>query len=124
MNILIVEDELLIAKVYSIHLKQAGHTVCGTFTNEKDTLNYLSTHDDLDLIIMDVQLKGGGDGVALTLKIHETKKIPVIFTTGNPLSRIAEQTNQLSNVKLLIKPVDPNVLLKMVSEMKDEGRRS
>lgn len=116
MKVLIVEDELLIAKVYSIHLTRAGHQVLATVTNPTDAWQKLNELKP-DIVLLDVQLKGGADGISFARSMREKCQCPIIFTTGNSYSRTLEATSDIANCAVLTKPVEVDVLMRKMTEM-------
>ena len=104
MKILIVEDELLIAHASKSHLEGQGFTVIGMATDEKGFKDSLSK--DPDVILMDVTLKNGGNGIDLVNKLRESGDFtPVIFTTGNSRSKTLEEIEDIEKSCLVSKPV-------------------
>lgn len=79
-TILIIDDDFLIRETLTDYLRDAGFEVesgpDGVFLN-----NYLS-HSAPSLILLDLQLPGGPDGLSLARGIKETSDIPIIMLTG------------------------------------------
>lgn len=115
-RILIVEDELLIAKVYALHLEKAGHQILGMATDHNSTLNLLQKADP-DLFLLDIQLKKKECGIELAHKIRKLSNKPIIFTTGNSTGKTLEETEKIENCLFMIKPIDVNLLIKKIEEI-------
>ncbi len=81
-RILVIEDEPLIAMGLKLVLENMGCTVPAVVDNEADAVT-VAQGQDFDLILADVRLKGGGDGVTAVRRILECRQIPVLFVTGN-----------------------------------------
>jgi len=81
-NILIVEDEMIIAADLSMQLTQIGYNVIGIQTRAEDAINTL-TNNRPDLILMDINLAGEMDGIEAAKHILEHHGVPVIFLTSN-----------------------------------------
>jgi PAS domain S-box-containing protein len=80
-RILVVEDELIIAKGIEKRLKVLGYAVTDTVpTGEEAVEQALETLPDL--ILMDINLQGGMDGVTAAEQIRSRVDIPVIFLTA------------------------------------------
>ncbi len=80
-NIMIVEDEAIIAKEIKISLEDMGYTVISVVASgeqaiEKADQNYT------DLILMDIRLKGRMDGIEAAERIRSRLGIPVVFLTA------------------------------------------
>lgn len=105
LKILIVEDELLIAKPLKILLEELGYVVTGVCNNAKSALEEIAQNTP-DLALLDIQLKGEETGIWLADKINTTFHFPYIFLTSfNDTETIAEAT-ETSPYGYLIKPVE------------------
>jgi CheY-like chemotaxis protein len=101
---LIVDDQALIAELWSILLEEMGVEVCGAAATALEAIAMARRHRP-KVIIMDVRLRGELDGVDAAIAIHESLQSKVIFITGSrepaTMARI-----QLDNpVAVLFKPV-------------------
>jgi len=81
-NILIVEDEPIIAADLEDRLTEMGFGIAGLCSNGEQALELVQRQAP-DLILMDIQLDGPLDGIETTKKILENHAIPVIFLTSN-----------------------------------------
>ncbi|MRR05435.1 MAG: PAS domain S-box protein [Deltaproteobacteria bacterium] len=80
-RILVVEDELIIAKGIEKRLKLLGYAVADTVASgEEAVAKALETLPDL--ILMDINLQGGMDGITAADQIRSQVDIPVIFLTA------------------------------------------
>ncbi len=80
-KILVVEDELIIAKGIEKRLMALGYAVAGTVASGEEALaKVLETSPDL--IVMDIHLQGDMDGVETAEKIRSIADIPVIYLTA------------------------------------------
>ena len=59
---LLVEDEAIIAMMVSLELKNAGEEVVKTAATAEESVEYVRNHA-IDVILMDIMLKGEVDGV-------------------------------------------------------------
>lgn len=80
-NILIVEDEPLVAFDNELHVAAAGYRVVATVDNEADAIAALAAHD-VQLVLADVKLANGGSGTQVA-RIAHGKGIAVLFVTGS-----------------------------------------
>lgn len=80
-KILIVEDELLLAKNLSRKLKKLGYTVLEIVSSGNVAIQRAAEIQP-DLILMDIVIKGDMDGIEAAAQIHEQLDIPVIYTTA------------------------------------------
>ena len=80
-NILIVEDESIVAKDIQTSLKKLGYNVVGTCSSGTDAINAAEEHKP-DMVLMDIMLKGDMSGIEAANKIKELLNIPVIYLTA------------------------------------------
>jgi len=81
-RILIIEDELLVARDLENLLRRLGHVPIGPASNGSDAIR-LAREEKPDLILMDIRLDGPIDGVQAAIEIVRSHNIPVIYITAN-----------------------------------------
>lgn len=81
-RILIVEDELIIAKGIQMRLQSMGYSVIDAVPSGEEAVLKAAT-DLPDLILMDINLQGDMDGVEAAEKIRSLFDIPVIYLTAH-----------------------------------------
>ncbi|MCD8538581.1 MAG: response regulator [Leadbetterella sp.] len=82
MNILIIEDELLIANDLKNTLTVAGHQVMDIARTLEQAV--ISVKKQVpDLVLLDIILEGSADGVVIAREILEMYRIPIIVLTSN-----------------------------------------
>jgi PAS domain S-box-containing protein len=80
-KILVVEDEVIVARTIASQLTQLGYRVIGTASSGKVAIaKALETKPEL--VLMDIILKGEMDGIDTAIYIRENLGIPVIFLTA------------------------------------------
>ena len=80
-NILVVEDESIVAKDIEHSLKKLGYNVVG-MASTGDRAIELSSETTPDLVLMDIMLKGDMSGIEAAQRIRENQQIPVIYLTA------------------------------------------
>ena len=80
-NILIVEDESIVAKDIAQSLKKLGYNVIETASSGEAAV-IIAEEKKPDLVLMDIMLKGEMSGIDAANIIHEKSNIPVIFLTA------------------------------------------
>jgi CheY-like chemotaxis protein len=80
-SILIVEDEVITAMEIERCLKNLGHKVRGIVSSGEKAVKKIS-ENGINLILMDIKLKGKIDGIEATERIHSISPVPVIFLTA------------------------------------------
>ena len=81
-QILIVEDEMIIAANISLQLTHLGYEVIGIIPRAEEVLPLIREHQP-DILLLDINLKGDLDGIELAHLILTEYKIPIIFLTAN-----------------------------------------
>ncbi len=102
-NILIVEDEALIALSIERRLRNLGHQVCGMTASGEEALTLAGTLRP-DLILMDINLGGAMDGIQAAGLIREIYDIPVVYLTAHAGDHILERAKTTHPYGFLLKP--------------------
>ena len=102
-NILIVEDELLIAKNTARKLQKFGYTVAKIVSTGRSAIDFV-TQSKPDLILMDIAIKGEIDGIKTASKIKNIADIPIIFVTAYANDETLDRAAETGCYGYLIKP--------------------
>lgn len=81
-NILIVEDEWVIALDIKRRLNKLGYGITGIAKNAETALHLAQTSRP-DLVLMDIHLQGAIDGTQIAIKMREQFHLPVVFLTAH-----------------------------------------
>ncbi len=82
-NILIVEDESIVAMEIESYIKKLGYSVVDTCSNAEDALKAVE-QNTVDIIMMDIHLKGELDGVETAVRIKQSHPhIEILFLTAH-----------------------------------------
>ncbi|HEY9643038.1 MAG TPA: ATP-binding protein [Coleofasciculaceae cyanobacterium] len=82
LNILIVEDEWVIALDIKRHLNKLGYGVAGTANCAEKALELVDkTHPDL--VLMDIYLQGEKNGIEVAECIRQQMNVPIVFLTAH-----------------------------------------
>ena len=81
-QVLVVDDEFLIAQGLRMQVEEMGMAVCGTAATADSAVALAQLHRPA-IVLMDVRLAGDKDGVEAALTIHDTVGSKVIFITGS-----------------------------------------
>jgi DNA-binding response OmpR family regulator len=87
MNILIVEDEVLLALELECELEATGHNVVGHAMSSAQAIS-IADNTRPDLVFLDIHLLDGPTGVDVGRHLAR-RQIPFVFVTGN-LKRIPD----------------------------------
>lgn len=102
-NILLVEDELIIAEDMTNILEKIGYNVIGVAIDFDEAIEILQS-DKPDLILLDINLSGKRDGIELAQEINKRFSIPFIFTTSYTDATTLERAKLVNPVNYLVKP--------------------
>ena len=102
-RILIVEDEIVVARDIQLQLVEMGYEVVGHTTRGEDAIS-LTGQLRPDLVLMDIQLAGDMDGVAAAQAIRDQYCVPVIFLTAFAADEILERAKMAEPYGYILKP--------------------
>lgn len=108
-QILIVEDEFIIAMLIEKQIRKLGYMLAGKVTSGESAIEVVKS-GNVDLILMDIKINGQIDGIETMQQIGILAKIPVIYITGNsdPYTRLrAMSTNPAGYI---VKPIETETL--------------
>lgn len=115
LNILIVEDEVLIAELFKSYLEEVGHTVVG------NAISYDEAHDLFlkyrpDLILLDIRLYGAKSGIDFADFLKSTnQKTPFIFLSSQYDNHTLKNALETNPYGYLTKPISKESLRTSVS---------
>ena len=105
LRIMVVDDESLIAMALNDQLEYLGHDVVATASSGQEALDLAGEHQP-DLVLMDVYLGGGLDGLDAAERINDARATPIIILTGFPDKALIERGRSCGVVAHLLKPID------------------
>lgn len=101
-NILIVEDEFIVANDLRLMLQKAGYQICGIASSVVQARALIEKHNP-DWILLDIILKGDYSGIDLAKELM-VKKIPFLYISANTNHRTLEAAKQTQPYGFLVKP--------------------
>ncbi|MBI3513449.1 MAG: response regulator [Proteobacteria bacterium] len=104
-----VEDEPTIALGLRLLLNDWGYGVTGVAARGEDAL-IMAAITPPDLVLMDVRLDGGMDGIETAAALRQSHAMPIVFLTAqsDPTTAARLAASQAGGV--LLKPVEPERL--------------
>ncbi|MEG4443928.1 ATP-binding protein [Microcoleus sp. AT9_B5] len=102
-NILIVEDELLIAKNLAPKLEKLGYQIADIVSSGADAIQRARELRP-DLILMDIVIKGDIDGIETAAIINQELDIPIIYTTAYADDETLQRAENTGSYGYLLKP--------------------
>jgi DNA-binding response OmpR family regulator len=109
-NILIVEDEVLVALEMQSILEQQGHRVAGIAVDLESALAYVD--QPIDLALVDLNLRDGLTGPEIGRRLANDHRAGVLFVTANP-AMLGDGI--AGTIGVLTKPTDETTLSSAVS---------
>ncbi len=102
-DILIVEDELLIARQLASKLKKLGYNIIDIVSSGEDALQ-VAQEKSPKLILMDIVIQGDMNGIETAAKIYNNYSIPVIYLTAYADDETLNQAEQTGSYGYILKP--------------------
>jgi CheY-like chemotaxis protein len=106
-DVLIIEDEPIIAMDIEELVQNCGHRVVGVAATEADAVA-IATRERPGLILADINLGAGGDGTSAVARILQRHHAPVIFVTAYPERLLTGEA--LEPAFVITKPFEPLTL--------------
>jgi CheY-like chemotaxis protein len=104
-QLLIVEDEFILAMDMEERLAEMGYSVVGTAHTGAAAIAAAEQHQP-DLILMDIHLAGGMDGIAAAREIRRNHDIPVLFLTAYADEETRQRAQAVQSYAFLSKPTE------------------
>ena len=104
-RVLIVEDEMILAKDLARSLKNLGYEITGMVTSAEEAIQEAEDSKP-DLVLMDIKLTGEMDGIEAADQIGSRFDIPVVYLTGFAEKDVLERAKKTEPYGYLGKP-DP-----------------
>jgi len=115
-KVMIVEDEAITAKCLKMDLEELGVTVLNPVAKGEDAVK-IAIQEKPNLILMDIRLAGGMDGVGAAEDIIRQMYIPIVFMTGFATDYIKQRTIKTHPIELLAKPVDIYKIIQIIKAL-------
>ncbi len=115
MNVLIIEDEAPAFRRLQRILEELemGIQILEVIDTVEDSIKWLRTNKELDLIFMDIQL---ADGLSFEIFKEVEVETPVIFTTA--YNEYTLEAFKVNSIDYLLKPIDEKLLKKSIEKYK------
>lgn len=116
LKILIVEDEAITAKCLKMDIEELGVTVLTPVAKGEDAVR-IALHEKPSLILMDIRLAGGMDGVEAAEEIIRQMNIPIVFMTGFSSDYLQQRKIKTRPIEFLAKPVDIYKIIQIIKTL-------
>ncbi|HWW73824.1 MAG TPA: response regulator, partial [Pyrinomonadaceae bacterium] len=108
-RILVVEDEAIVAMDIGARLRVLGYEVVGPASTGAAAVE-LAERARPDLVLMDIMLRGGMDGVEAALRIREATGAPVVYLTAYADDSTLRRAKAAEPLGYLLKPFEEREL--------------
>ena len=105
LRVLVAEDENLVALDICRSLERHGYDVAGPCSTAEAAVK-MTQEVRPDAVVMDIMLKGPGDGIAAAAQIRDTTGIPVLFLTAHADKQTVTRARLVEPHGYLVKPFD------------------
>lgn len=104
-NILIVEDERIVAEDIQTSLKELGYSVAGIVSSGEEALKKAAAEHP-DLVLMDIMLKGEMNGTEAAEQIRSLYNIPIIYLTAYADENVLARAKITEPFGYIVKPFE------------------
>jgi len=102
-NILIVEDELIIAEDIKTTIEKLGHNVIDIVVRADNAIEILNSHK-VDLILLDITIKGDLSGIDLAVIVNQQFNVPFIYLTSHADPKTVTKAIKTAPQGYVVKP--------------------
>lgn len=120
MNILLVEDEVITAKVMIYQFQKIGYEVTYHVVTGEEAVDYAKSNSP-DLILMDIRLAGKIDGIEAAEIIKSEIGTPIVFITGYEDNLTKVRAEKLDPLGYFIKPINLEKLKTLLNKYFENG---
>lgn len=103
-SILIVDDDRTTASIMQLHLNNFGYHVAGVASSAKEAIK-IARDIEPDLVLMDIRLGEGADGIDAAMAISKHMDVPIIFVTAHSDSDTLRRAKIVNPVGFINKPL-------------------
>ena len=102
-KIMVVEDTYIVAKDLKDSLRELGYSVTEITDSGKEAIQFAEKNKP-DIILMDIKLKGGMDGIEAATIIKDHYNIPIIYLTAYADEYTLQRAKRTEPSGYIIKP--------------------
>lgn len=112
-RILIVEDDAIIAMDMEQILTHKGYNVVGRVDKGEKALSIVKEKKP-EIVLMDINIKGNTDGIAVAKKLLDELQLKVIYITAYSDINMKERAFETEPIGYLVKPLRESELVAMI----------
>ena len=110
--ILVVEDEILLSKDIVLRLEEMDYHVVDTVPSAALALTAIQEgRKKIDLLLIDIILKGPMDGIELARIINRKHQLPFIFLTSHADKHLVERAKSVNPSAYMLKPFNDRAIM-------------
>ena len=109
LRILAVEDNPLLARALRPIVQELGYELLPVAADADEAIRFFDQHTP-DLVLLDVRLRGGIDGIEVGHMLNAKRPVPLIFVTSFQDRETFERAKAAGAFAFLTKPYDALVL--------------
>lgn len=102
-TIMIVENEILVAKDLKMNLERMGYLVSAIASNFQEALTFAHARRP-DLALMDIDIDGSKDGIQTAKELNARYQVPIVFLTSLKEMAIIDKAKESNPFGYLVKP--------------------
>ncbi len=104
-QILIVEDEWIVAQDIKMSLQKLGYTVSGVVSSGEEAIIKVE-ENNVDLVLMDITLRGEMNGIEAASTIRSRFDIPIVYLTAHADDKTLERAKITEPLGYIFKPFE------------------
>lgn len=108
-KILVVDDDRTTCKVLELQLENLGYDVVGSARTANEAIRMVRSHDP-GLVLMDINLGRGGDGITTAELLRREFGVPVVYVTAYADPETLERARKTLPFGYVNKPIRPTDL--------------
>ena len=121
-NILVVEDDGIIAFEIQDRLERLGYSVPAIAISGNEALR-LARSFSFDLILMDISLRGRMDGIETAQALKTERDVPVVYVTAHSDAETLHRASQTGPLGYVTKPFSDREFNKTVQTSLSRSKR-
>lgn len=122
LRILVVDDELWAALDMEWVVRKLGHEVIGPAATADEAVRFAELEKP-DLVLMDIRLANGSDGVAAAIEIRQRFEIPSLFVSAHGELATRQRAQAAQPAGFIEKPFAPETLALAIDDALSPERR-
>lgn len=115
-QVMLVEDEALLAILLQKNLQSLGYEVSGPYATGEEAVEEARKNRP-DVVLMDIRLAGALDGIEAAEKIMAMHNTPIIFMTGYSDVETIARAQALNPAAYLVKPVSKEYIKSVIDTL-------